>query len=510
MRFVLPPDAVDHGLDALERRTLLDSASAAMPFALYYPEGFVHDRISEFVPITNPNGAPAAYRLIARYETGVRDQVIEEGWIPARTRGGVTLNVADRPDLRRVRPDEAYALVLESSLPLDATISHYDFGATIGQSFTGQPSTTWSFTNVQKDPATVRDFLVYYNTTTTTAHLTITFIPDAGDAIVLHQVLGGLRRGGLNINDTDAIPVGTFGVTIESDQPIVAALTHYDVSLRRGFGVLGAENGGDVAGIIPVLDFQDNDRGHGNNPDGFDDDNPGHDRHGRRPDHPSRPPAVTLLNVLNATDADASVTFTFIAHEGFPDLSDAVRTVTIPAKSRMAVGFLDLTFDLDENVGVRYESDQVVTVAALIVGPRRTAAIPAITKAATDWGFGEGFMTRERAGLSISEHLFIYNPAAAALDITVQFHFVDGTTVSLFRSVAPGQIADINLDRLQVLLNHVDDRFFFGMRVTGDAPFVATLDHLDRILSGGFTTAGQPLGDVVPLSAVLPPAPQPA
>ncbi|MBX3358797.1 MAG: LEPR-XLL domain-containing protein [Phycisphaeraceae bacterium] len=501
------PDRLDQLFEALEPRQLL--AGDAMPFTLYYPEGYAHDQISEFVPITNPNNHAVSFQLIARYETGDRDQVLAEGLIPPNTRSGVTINTADRPQDRLVRKDEAYALILKSSDQVDATISHYDFGATIGQSFADEPSTYWTFTDVQKDHDTVRDFLVYYNTSDERAHITLTFIPESGENIVLHDVLGALRRGGLNIDATRSIPEGIYAVTITSDQPIVAALTHYDISMRRGFGVLGAANGGGLAGLIPAVDFQDNDRGHGNDPDGFDEDNPGRGHgngHARRPYE-----TTTSFNVLNTGTVPANVTFTFLSHDGTGDIENATRSVIVPAGSRVSYIFDNLDFTLDAGVGVAYESDHLVTVAAMISGPRRAAAIPAIVVAATQWGFGEGFMTRDRAGRTISENLYLFNPAAGETEVKIEFLFRDGTAFSTTRTVGPASIVDVNLDVFEGFLRHTNSRYFFGIRVTADDPIIATLDHMDRVLAGGFTTAGIPRGTVVPLSSVLqlpePPAP---
>lgn len=529
---------IEQLFDALEPRCLL--AGDALPYTLYYPEGYAHDQISEFVPITNPNDHPVAYRLLAQYETGERDQVISEGIIPANSRGGVTITSANQPQSRLVRPNEAFAIVLKTSDQVSATISHYDFQATIGQSFTDQPSTTWTFTNVQKDFDTVRDYLVFYNTSEQRANINISFLADSGEKIELTQSIGALRRGGLDVNATSTIPEGTYAVTITSDQPIVAAITHYDISLRRGFGVLGAANGGGLAGLIPAADFQDNDRlnfndpdgddndgddedddgqgfqdrnrGHGNDPDGFDDDNPGRGHgygRGRRFGHghdidPAVPyETTTSLNILNSTDQPATVTFTFLNHEGTDDLTDPRRTVTVPADSRLSIIFDDLDFTLDSGVGIAFESDQVVTVAAMISGPRRSAAIPAITSAATEWGFGEGFLTRQRAGVSISENLYLFNPAATSAEVTIEFIFNDGTTFSTTRSVDPAAIVDVSLDSAQDLLDICEGRYFFGIRVSAANPIVATLDHLDRIMAGGFTTAGIPHGTIVPLSSVL-------
>ena len=94
----------------LEARCLLSGAGEAAGFTAYFPEGYAHNGISEFVPMTNPNDQDVAYTLTAHYETGKRDQIIASGTIAAHSRGGVTVSLAGRPELMLVRPDTPYAL----------------------------------------------------------------------------------------------------------------------------------------------------------------------------------------------------------------------------------------------------------------------------------------------------------------------------------------------------------------------------------------------------------------
>ncbi|HYE02108.1 MAG TPA: hypothetical protein VD963_02615, partial [Phycisphaerales bacterium] len=95
---------------------------------LYYPEGFSSSSIDEFVPLVNPNGVDVSFTVIARYEVGVRDQVIATGSVPANSRGGIT--ISSRSGSALVRRDEPYALEIRSDGQLGATLSHYDFGVT--------------------------------------------------------------------------------------------------------------------------------------------------------------------------------------------------------------------------------------------------------------------------------------------------------------------------------------------------------------------------------------------
>lgn len=209
-------------LEALESRRLL---SGDLPFTYYYPEGYTHDQISEFVPITNTGDTEVTYELHARYETGERDQLLSSGTIAPGTRGGVTINRAGSPAERLARPDTPYALVLKTSGPVGATMSHYDFGTAVGEAFTSETSTEWTFAEGYKDPERTRDFLVYYNPTDEEVIVAVVAYLADGSAVPLFATLGPQRRGGWNINDEAQIPPGAYSLQVIASQPIVAALT---------------------------------------------------------------------------------------------------------------------------------------------------------------------------------------------------------------------------------------------------------------------------------------------
>ncbi|HRQ71962.1 MAG TPA: hypothetical protein PLU35_02925, partial [Phycisphaerales bacterium] len=242
-------------------------------FEAYFPEGYSHGGISEFVPLTNPHDRDVRYELHARYEVGERDQLISEGVVPARSRGGVTISLAGRPDLMLVRPDTPYALVLKAEDALGATISHYDFGTAIGESFSTTPSTRWTFGEGYRDHNWTRDFVLFYNPSDTPAQVTTRVFGAGGETVTLELTLDAQRRGGWNFDTQPGLPDGVFAVEVVASAPIVASQSHYEIVTERGFGALGTADGGALAGFIPAIEFEDH--GPRVSPDGPDDDHGG-------------------------------------------------------------------------------------------------------------------------------------------------------------------------------------------------------------------------------------------
>jgi hypothetical protein len=511
----MPHTQPSHSLERLEDRRLMDGTDD-LPNVLYYPEGYTHAAINEFVPITNTNNAPVSFELLARYETGQRDQLIAAGTIPANTRGGVTINRSDDPLSRLVREDTPYALVLRSSLPVAASISHYDFGTAIGESFTDDRSTDWTFAEGYKDDAWTRDFIVLYNPNDTPTAVTLTAYTSSGEQITLTKVVETRRRSGWNLNAESAIPAGVFGVKVHGSQPIVAALSHYEIVTQRGFGALGTVGGGATAGVVTAIEFDDLDEDHhrnrggddnggggngGGNDDGTPDQGGGNNDDPPGDDNGSSFPANAYLTVLNTSPQTATVTFTFIARDDLP-LANPTRTISVAPGARGGLNIRDLGFPLDDEFGAVYRSDVPVTVTAAVYQGRDALGVEATTVAATQWTFGEGYMSRLRAGFAITEDVYLFNPSNQNVSVTVEFLFSTGQVISLSKHLSALEIEDVRVHDEDAILNLGPD-VFFGIRITASAPITASMEHWDRDLGGGFATVGIPAGTIVPLASIL-------
>ncbi|MGE3106977.1 MAG: hypothetical protein AB7G11_13655 [Phycisphaerales bacterium] len=489
---------------ACESRRLL---AGDLMHELVYPEGYAHSGISEFVPITNTGDDSVEYELHARYEVGERDQLLAAGTIPGHTRGGVTINRAGDPASMLVRPDTPYALVLRTSRPVAATMSHYDFGTAIGESFTDDRSTDWTFAEGFKDDSWTRDFVILYNPNNQDVTVTLTAYTGNGGQISLTRTVGAQRRSGWNLNNEGAIPAGVFGVRVHASAPIIAALSHYEIVTGRGFGALGTTGGGATAGVVTTIEFDDHDEDHhrrgggggsgGGNDDGTPDQGPGD-----FPGGGTSFPANSYLTVLNTGAAAATVRFTFITHEDEAPLANNTRTIVVPAGSRGGLSIRDLGFGLDDEFGAVYQSDVPVTVTAAVYQGRDALGAEAATVAATQWGFGEGYMSRLRAGFEVTEDIYLFNPTGENVSVTIQFQFSNGQVVTVTKSLSRLELEDVKVHATPEILAMGED-VFYGVRVVATGTIVATMEHWDRSLGGGFATLGVPAGTVVPVSSVL-------
>ncbi|MCZ7633400.1 MAG: hypothetical protein M5U20_07945 [Phycisphaerales bacterium] len=502
--------SVPLSFDSLETRRLMSGSDDGLGFEAYFPEGYSHAGISEFVPLTNPHDRDVRYELHARYEVGERDQLISKGVLPARSRGGVTISLAGRPDLMLVRPDTPYALVLKAEDALGATISHYDFGTAIGESFSTTPSTRWTFGEGYRDHNWTRDFVLFYNPNGTSTQVTTRVFGAGGETVTLELTLDGQRRGGWNFDTQPGLPDGVFAVEVVATAPIVASQSHYEIVTERGFGALGTADGGALAGFIPAIEFEDH--GPRVSPDGPEDDNGGHgnddgddtndDNGGHGNDDGDDWPANAFLTVLNTSDENATVTFTFLWRDDVAAPTPREERIVIPANSRGGLSIRELGVPFDEEFGVLYLSDVPVTVTAVVYQAGDAMGIPAATVAATTWDFGEGYMSRSRAGKAVTDDVYVFNPTGASVTVTIEFFFSDGRSVVVPKRLDPLELEDVKVHAEKSVLDLGED-LFYGVRVSAPRVVVAGFEHWDRDLGGGFATIGIPGGEIMPLLDAL-------
>lgn len=448
----------------------LDDGSSAptLPYRLYHPEGFANYRSSTFVPIVNPNAGPARVVVIARYEdpsTGPRDQVLYDAVLAGDSRGGITITTPQlfAVDGQLVRPDTPYALEVRSSLPVGAMLSHYDFGAATGESFTAATSRVWTFGEGFKAQR-VRDFIVFYNTTDATVKVDTTIYPEGQAApVTLTAVLGPHRRGGWNLWRNGAVPAGPFGIRVSAPAPVVAALTHYDTNLGGGFGVLGTAGEGSVSGVNPGGEL------------GVNADN-------------------EFLTVLNTQDETARVLFTFLFDNG----SAYRQTLTAPGRMRSGLNLSTLPgFDgvaLGQAYSILYESlngvPVTVTLPSFGFGEAEGSAFA--ERAATGWSFAEGFRP-PTGNTAVTELLRVFNPNGSDTLVEITLRYTDGAAATVRRVITARTALELDLHEL-VDADRRDAQAYYGVSVQAANPVVAHLVHADAFLGGAFATLGNPLG----------------
>lgn len=462
-----------------------DTGQSSLPYAIYYPEGYANDRASTFVPIINASESPARVVVIARYENGVRDQVLYDsatddidgdslvdGTIAPHSRTGLTITTpakyADQTTL--VRRDEPYSLEVRSSQPVAANLSHFDFGVSTGEAFSNTTSSTWTFGEGYFGEG-VNDFVVFYNPNPTTVRVTLTIYPETGAAAFTVPAfdLQGLRRGGWSLANLleGRLPSGTpFGMRLISQGPIVAALTHFDTNLQGGFGVLGTPSLGSTTGATPEGQL-------------------------------GISATSEFVTILNTNSTAANVNFTFFFENGSAYRHNIV--VAANRRSGFSVGALD-NFPIGQQAySITYESDVPVAMTLPSFAQGEATGSEFSAQAATTWLFADGF--RPLAGDQVTEYLRLYNPTTSALTVEITMDFNDGGTETFRRTLQPSAANEFNIHDFVTGFRRTEGTVpgvgsFYGIRIRAAQPIVAYMAHFDANFFGGFGTLGMPIGVV--------------
>ena len=227
--------------------------------SVYFPDGYRSGHSSATVELVNPDSSPGAgaqYMIIARFESGLRDKVIAEGFIVAGAHLSIPVYKGQDPTVNRVRGGAPFGYEVRFTRPLAASINALDFGATTGASFINPAtlSTTnlqsWSFANGQKGTG-LASFVEYLNLSDQDANVTVTFFPEAGTAFTLTKVVRPYRRGGLDAGQLPSVPDGLYSIRITSDQPVVANLSQYRTVPSRASFETGQIAGFSTQGVLP-------------------------------------------------------------------------------------------------------------------------------------------------------------------------------------------------------------------------------------------------------------------
>ena len=464
-------------------------------FRVFYPAGFTGPTIREFVSLANPNSFDITYSVILRYETGNRDQVIvSNATLAAGSRGGVTISdaLAGSPVGARIAP---YAVEVQAvGGPIAASMGHFDFGSTTGDAFTSVISPIWSLARLERNPGSVSDFALYFNPHDFDVVVTLTAYDSAGDPIEVATTVGGLRRGGLNLEQVLSLPTGVFGAVVTAEaadaanaaafQGIIAGQSHYDLVEESGFGLLGDPLGGELSGAIPSL---------------------------------TQSAAVDSEVVLFNPNPFVT-TVTLHGQYVESDLPDLVRVFTLQGGQALRVTGTELGMIDGQTLGIDYTANFPVTVVGSQSQFGDADASASATQAGTGWFFGAAFMNSVLAGESYFETLSFYNPAPDATEISVELFFLDGTSEVLKVQVGARQFAETLLHetRGSAFEDNADrpakfdaDEIlgrpglsFFSMFVTAPTPIAVSFTHYDLFLQGGWTNAGAALGLLNPISAI--------
>lgn len=450
---------------------------------LFFPEGFASTSIREFVSIINPNSVAANYTVYIRYEWGDFETVITSGVVLPNSRDGLTLIDGPFYQTPGLILNVPYAIVVESDLPIGATLAHYDFGSSVGDTFTETLAATWNFARVERNPGVALDFLVFYNPNPFDIDVTLTAFKD-GQTVSVTRRFEALRRGGFAINDIVELPTGIFGATLtavaanpanqSSFEGIVASLSHYSISGESAYAVLGTPvtpdnpSGGATRGVITNIA------------------------------QGSTVSSEIIFFNPGATTATISLTGSYI-RLNLPGIS---RTIDIAPRSTVVLNAATLGLVPDQPVGLRWQSSVPVNALAAQSQFGDGDSTQPSTVAARQFYFGDAYINVEEAGTLYFESLFFHNPTAIANTITVRLVFFDGSSSTFTTTVAPRGFAEVRLHERPEITQQRTGKQWFAVDTFSALPFVATMQHYDLFLGGGWATSGMPFGITNPLNRI--------
>lgn len=518
------------------------ASAPTLPYRLYFPEGFYGPNIFTFIPITNPNDQATRVVVIARWETGARDQIVGDLNIPANSRSGLTLTTRETYEngtLLDGRPETPYSLEIRAERPVAATFSHYDLTllsnpSAIGESFTSRSSTQWTFGQVTKGGGNTQ-FVIFYNTTAVTEKVTTFFYPTYGGtpfrvdfATPGLDGLEGFRRGGLAINDarTSAAYTMPSTYTLIADYTLTAAMripqsdgstlvlaqgtnlpAGYVIPtgtiLDLGSALFDGSYGVVVQSNVPIVASLSEYNNAAGTAEGVIGNNGAGSTTGVIPEGQIGLNGTSeKVGILNTTASTANITLSFLLSNG----SAYRQAVTLAPRSSTSFDVASLPdFPTGTPYGLFYESN--VAVSLNVFDPVFNDAVAASTadRAFTYWGFGEGFRPGDGSGHpGVLEYLRLYNPSAddATVEISISYDGVPGTDV--FRYTLPGRrVTELNMDQFIVGSRRASNQWY-GTFIKSASPIVAYFAHWDQSTGGGprgaFGTLGTPLGNSAPVT----------
>ena len=471
---------------------------------LFFPEGYANENVFEFIPIANPNPFAIDYNVQIRYFNTNLAPIIINSRIGPNTRDGITINEGTNYRTPGLVYNEAYSLVIEWTIPtgvdpatvqpLGATMSHYDFGSSVGDAFTEEVSRTWNFPRVERDPGAALNYILFFNPHDFEAEVQLrVFFNDGTTATLPSQFensgwrrVGAQRRQGFGIDDVYSVPEfdqrrGVFSVQLVSRplstaneaafEGVVASITAYRVGAgESAFAALGDHTGGSRKGVITNI----------TSGDGVSSD-------------------LTLFNPGLAT-ATVTIDATYV-RTGIPGFS---RTIQIGPGSGVTLTGSQLGIASGQPVGLRYTSSENISVQSYQQQRGDADSSTPSNTVGRRFYFGDAFIDANSAGRLYFETLWLYNAANTANTINVTLLFFSRPTlptVTIPVTVPANGFHELRLDQRPEILS-AGGPVWFAIDVSSSRPFRANLEHYDLFLGGGWAASGVPFGIQTPIAQI--------
>jgi len=409
-----------------------------------YPAGFAGPRVTESLQLVNPNSEIAAVQVIARYEEGLRDELIFSAFLEPNSSLDVQISDFTDPESSLVRTGVPYALEVYTAAtapvgvsdttiqPVAASIERTDFGGVLGESFTNFSnadfrSQVWDFPIISAGPDDLA-FLIWQNPGDTDGTVTVEIFEDTIGTVTKTFSIEAYRRGGLRIFDgvpeLGSLPEGALiAARVTADTEIIAAVSIYqldenanppalnspvenrgsnDRSAFGALGVPGASVEGVIAGmVIPEL-------------------------------------GSAFIAAVNPSTSAGTVISLQARLDGGGILLrtpvDFIMTSSSRAVIDLAAEFP--TIPTDTPFTLTYTSTQPVSLFAVADFDEEPTlmggmAAPFATQAASVVSFAGGILRADTTGASTGEQISVFNPFGNdIISFVIEFRFSDGTVIS--------------------------------------------------------------------------------
>lgn len=375
--------------------------------SVYFPDAFRSGKSTDTISLVNPDAnASSVYQIIARFEGGLRDKVIQSGILAPGAHVDVPIYKSGDPSINNVRAQSPFAYEVRATQEIGASINHKDFGAVAGESFVAPQALSaanleaWSFANGQKG-AGLGSFLTFLNLSDQPAQVTAVFYAENGTSFLITKNVDAYRRGGLDVNQLVPVPDGLYSVRVVSSQPIVAALSQYRAAPSRASMETGQIAGGATQGLLPGAIVPTS--------------------------------GQSIISLLYAADAPATITvdFDFILTDGtILHNAGAVNLTTSQRRQEIDLSTANGAIPRGQFFTIRYKvRNNAAPISASYTSVVNGDVINTPFQSASNQTlfFADGF-TDPSPGLTNNEVLSIFNPytdPGTTLNYRVRIHFVD-------------------------------------------------------------------------------------
>ncbi|MDX2148566.1 MAG: peptidylprolyl isomerase [Planctomycetota bacterium] len=476
------------------------------------PDGFRSSSATETLKIFNPNTGSAAYQVVARYENGLRDDVISSGTLNAGAHLTIPVSSAADTSLNLVRSRVPYSLYVYSAVgsgvttpaPLGASFERQDFNAYTAEeglevvNLATAPSSdfqTWRFPSVEQANQS-RTFIVWQNLSDDPASIVVNFHGSAGQVVGVTFTTDAYRRGGLEVHSLPLLGGGTYSAVVTSSRPILAMLADWDVTTTGAAGASPAWSSFGIAGAARPVGFL--------------------------PEVQRIPGFNTSISLFNNTEVTSVVTLSFI-RPGQPTV-DRVQVVFPQSRAEVSLETPGLGVNVGEVYAVRYQTNQIdapitAGVVSLQFSGRNQPGTPSADGLSTVFSSrvgsstlltGGGIADPARFGSTLSETVSVFNPFTTGANggtfsFNLRYHFNDGTTIdSQTFNPSPLTSTVVRTQDIAAVLAKINSGTQFrnysisvvgsATGVTGAIGGIAQLTLVDTAIGRAFTTLGTPLG----------------